>query len=140
MGADVLLRRLAAQRVHDRLLDVEVEGVAELVLLRLVRPLTARAVVAHGVVAEAVATQPGEEVAERLLADPAHAARGELEAAAVALDQPGILELLGDLRELVDAARRLVAERLAQLLAGALVDLPAAVGVAQGALQLLHPL
>src|SRR5205807_4948374 len=142
MPADAapLLAGLAPDGVHHRLLNVELKGIAELVGLALVAALAAEACRLHGVVAEAIALEAGEEVAEGLLTNPAHPPGGGLEASLVALDQPRLLESLGDALQLVEAAGRVLAERLTELIASPLIQLTAAVGLAESAFQLLERL
>ena len=74
----------APDRVLHRLLHVEVERVAELVRLVVVRVLVAGAGAFDLVTAGAVLHQLAVEVGERLVADGADRARGELEPARAA--------------------------------------------------------
>ena len=62
-------------------------------------------------------SQPREQVVEDLLADPAAAARRQLEALAVARQVAGLLEPAGEVVERVEVADRVVAEQLADLVA-----------------------
>ena len=103
----------AADGVADGALDLEVERVAELVGLGVVGALVADAPVLHLVAAELVLGQLGEEVGEGVAADLAEALGGELELALLVVDEAGVLELLGQLRELLEAAGGVVAEQVA---------------------------
>ena len=71
----------------------------------------ARAV--HLVLADLVLGQLREQLAERVLADLADAGGRELEAALLLLDEAGLLEHLGQLGQLLEAAGGVVAEQLA---------------------------
>ena len=101
----------------------------------LVRALVAEARALDFVPARAVLEEPAEEVAERALADAANALRRELHAPFALLDQPGFLEHLGELRELRERARRVVAEQVAHLVE---VDLGELSGVGRVAQQVLE--
>ena len=110
--------RAAARQIalRDRLLDVEVERVAELVGLVLVGALVADAgalelVPAGAVLASACGTgrrAPSGRCARM-------PSRRELVAALALLDQPGVLEHLGQLGQPLERAGRVVAEQLAGL-------------------------
>ena len=126
---------LAGDRVADRALDVEVERVAELVGLRVHRPLVAEPGPGELVLAELVAGQLGEEVVERVLADAAEPGRGQLVAALPVLDEPGLLEHLGQLGHLLEAVGRFVADELPGPVE---VDLGQRTGVGGAAHQLLE--
>jgi hypothetical protein len=89
---------------------VEVERVAPLVGLRVVRALVADAGGAELVAAELVLGQLREQVVEGVVADAAQALRRELEATLLGLDEAGLLELLGQLRELLERAGGVVTE------------------------------
>ena len=97
-------------RVHQGLLQVEEERVAELVGLGVVRAVAARPAVLDGVTAEAVALEVPEDVLERLVADLADGARGEAELIALPLEVPGLFQLPGYLAEALEIARRLRAQ------------------------------
>ena len=100
---------LAAEGVEQRPAQVEVERVAELVRLGRLVALPAPAAAVDPVAAERVALEPREQVVEDLLADPPAAARGQLEALAVAGQVAGLLEPAGQVverLEVADARRR----------------------------------
>ena len=104
-----------AHRVVHGAGQVEVEGVAELVglggLLTVVAgPRPGGAVVAHPVLG-----QLGEQVGEGLLADPADALRGQLEATLALVDEAGVGQLLGQLGQPVERPGGVVAEVLPHL-------------------------
>ncbi|MFM9010206.1 MAG: hypothetical protein ACKON8_04870, partial [Planctomycetota bacterium] len=71
-----------------------------------------------------VAQEPGVEIAERPLTDAPESVRGEFHAAVALLDEPRLLELPGELGELLERPGRVVTEQRAQLqeLANALLD------------------
>ena len=73
----------------------------------------ADAPVLHLVAAELVLGQLGEEVGEGVAADLAEALGRELELALLVVDEAGVLELLGQLGELLEAAGGVVAEQVA---------------------------
>ena len=103
---------LALDGVAHGALDVEVERVAELVGLGLVGALVADAGALDLVAADAVLGELVEQVGQRVLADAPHAAGRELEAALLLLDEPGLLEHLGQLGQPLEAAGRVVAEQV----------------------------
>ena len=104
---------MALQRVAYRLLDIEVERIAELVRLVLVGALVAGPGFFRLVTTGAVLEQLAEEVAECLLADGAHRARRELVAAFALLDQARVFEHARQIRESCEGAGRVVAEQIA---------------------------
>src|SRR5207245_2187365 len=110
----------------------------ELVVLGIVRAIAARAAVTHDVAAEPVALQVGEDVAERLVGDPADRARGQLEPVALALEIARLLELLRDLAELLEVPRGLLAQELLDLGAVDRVEVLGTLRVAHLALELVH--
>jgi hypothetical protein len=67
------------------------------------------------VAARAVLQQALEEIAERALTDAADPLRGELHAAFALFDESRVFELLRELGELLERARRVVAEQVAHL-------------------------
>ena len=69
------LRAVAEDAVHDRLAEVQVELVAKLIALGLVRTLPPGALVLLRVLAVVRLLELGVDLAERLLADLADAAR-----------------------------------------------------------------
>ena len=101
-------------RVAHGAFDVEVERIAELVALRLVRPLVADTRPLDLVTPDPIVGELVEQVGERVLADAPHPAGRELEAALPLLDQPRLLEHPGQLRQPLEAARRVVAEQVAR--------------------------
>ena len=137
LGPDVhrRARTLPGDRVADRAADVEVERVAELVRLVLVGALVAGARAFDLVPARAVLQQAPEEIPERALADAADALRCQLHAPFALLDEAGLFELLRKARELVERARRIVAEQLAGLVEVDLGELTGIGRVAEHVLQ-----
>ena len=111
------------------------ERVAELVRLVLVGALVPVARPLDLVAARAVLQQAPEQVAERALADAPDALRRELHAAFALLDEAGFLELLRELRELVERTRRVLAEELADLVEIDLGELTGIRRVAQHVLE-----
>src|SRR5205823_11256484 len=67
------LGRRALDAVHDGFGHVEIEDVTEVVWLHILGPLAGLSAARDGVVTKPVATQAGEQVTERLLADAPHA-------------------------------------------------------------------
>ena len=104
-------RALALDGVHQRLAQVEQERIAELVGLRLVELVAAGAAPVHRVAAEAVALEPGEDVAQRLVADLPDGARRQLQLVAVALEVPRLLEALAQFAQSLEVLARLLAEQ-----------------------------
>src|SRR5215216_1635029 len=92
----------APDGVLDRLLDIEVERIAELVGLVLERALVADAGALDLVAAGAVLEQLAVQVAERLVADGTDAFRSELQATLALLDEAGLLEHAGELSEALE--------------------------------------
>ena len=82
--------------------EVEVERVTVFVRLRRLFAVVSGAGERGGVVARPVLVQLGEEVGQRLLADPPGPLRGELEATLALVDQSGLLELLRQLGQPVE--------------------------------------
>src|SRR5207253_7405464 len=78
--------------VEEGAVDVDREGIAELVGLGLVGSLPAGAGLGKCVASERLPAQPAEDVGERLGSEPASGARGELEASAVPLQVAGFLQ------------------------------------------------
>ena len=97
--------------------QVEVERVAELVRLGRLVALPSPPAAVDPVPAERVALEPREQVVEHLLADPAAAARRQLQALAVARQVARLLEPAGQVVERVEVAHGLVAEQVADLVA-----------------------
>ena len=85
--------------------------------------------------AGAVLQEPAEQVAERALADAADALRRELHAPFTLFDEAGFLEHLGELGELRERTRRVVAEEVADAVE---VDLGELTGVRRVAQQVLE--
>ena len=134
-GVPVPLRRSALRMVR---VQIEVERVAVLVLLRLVRALVALAETIHLVLADLVLGQLVEEVAQRVGADLAQALRRELEAPFLLLDQARLLEHLGELGEALQRPRRIVAHQVAHSIHVGLGQRPGAGRAAQQVLQLVE--
>ncbi len=101
----------ARHRVPDRPLDRQVERVAPLVGLGLVGPLMADADSIHGVAPHAVLDQFGKKVGQRVLTDLPQPSGGEFQPPLFVVDQTGISKLAGELGELFQRARRVVAEQ-----------------------------
>ena len=118
--------------------QVEVERVAVLVLLGLVGALVALAEAVHLVLADLVLGQLVEQVAQRVGADLAQALRRQLEPAFLLLDQPGVLQHLGQLGQALQRAGGVVAHQVAHPVHVGLGQRPGAGGVAQQVLQLVE--
>ena len=102
-----------AEGVADRALQVELERVAVLVGLGVVRPLVAVAEAVDLVLADLVLGQLGEQVAQGVRADRPQALRRQLEAALLLLDEAGLGEHAGQLGEALQRAGGVVAEQVA---------------------------
>ena len=122
-------------RVEQRAVDVDREGVAELVGLRLLGRLPAASGLRERMTTEALAAQPAEDVGQRPHAELARGAWRELEMAAVAVEVPRLLERTGQRGELVEVVDRIVAGKVAQRLG---IDALERVRVACGDQRLLH--
>ena len=81
----------ALDGIADGPLDIEIEGVAELVGLGVVLPLVPPAEHLHGVLAQPVLLKLLEQIRESVLADPADRPGCELQAPLAVLDQAGLL-------------------------------------------------
>src|SRR2546422_2798803 len=114
---------------------MQVEGIAELVDLRLIGALRAEAPNADRVVAEAIALEPGVEVTQRLLADAAHPPRSQLHAAPALLHVALLLQLRSELAHLVGRLARIRPQQLLELLGLLGCQLPALVSLAECRLQ-----
>src|ERR1700694_3746599 len=119
---------------------MQIEGITELVDLRLVRAFRAEPADADRMGAEAIALQPGVEVAQGLLADAAHPARRQLHAAPATLDITLLLQLRGKLAHLVGRLACVGPQQLLELLRLLRCQLPALVSLAQRRLQVLDSL
>ncbi len=86
------------------------ERVAVLVRLVLVGALVPEAGALDLVPAGAVLQEALEEITQRALADAADALGRQLHPAFALLDEPGVFELLGELGELLQRARGVVAQ------------------------------
>src|SRR5262247_2560809 len=106
---------VALDRVHQRLLEIEQERIAEFVALGLVGRVAAGAPALDVVPAEAVALEAGEDVLERLVAELSDRPRGELEPIALALEVARLLQLLRQLLQPLEILRRLLAQELLDL-------------------------
>src|SRR5437870_13585027 len=95
---------------------MQVEGIAELVDLRLIGAVRAEAADADRVVAEAIALQPGIKVPQRLLPDAAHPPRRQLHAAPALLHVALLLQLGSQRAHLVGRLARIRPEQLLELL------------------------
>ena len=67
------------------------------------------------VAAEAVLVELGKQVGQGVLTDLAHALGRQLVAALLLLDEAGLLEHLGQLRQALEAAGAVIAEQVARL-------------------------
>ena len=112
-GVPVTPRAAPAEGVADRALQVELERVAVLVGLGVVRPLVAVAEAVHLVLTDLVLGQLGEQVAQGVGADRPQPLRRQLEAALLLLDEPGLGEHPGQLGEPLQRAGGVVAEQVA---------------------------
>ena len=106
------LRALAHDGVEQGLLEIHQERVAVLVVLELVRGVGADAAAEQLVLAHPGLLELVEDVAQRGLADPAHAAGRQLHAPALALDVARLLQDLIDAAQLVQRLPGVVAEQL----------------------------
>ena len=115
LGRQLHRRALSAapQRVADGALQIQVERVAVLVLLGLVGALVPLSEAVLLMLPGLVLGQTGEDVAQRLRADLAHAPRRDLQLAVALTDEPLALHLLHQLRQLVHGARHFVAQQVA---------------------------
>src|SRR5262249_25835012 len=86
------LGALTAESVHDRPVEVEVEGIAELVALGVVGAVDALTGVVDLVLAGLLFLELSVDLAEGFLADLAGAARRELPGVAALADVAGVLE------------------------------------------------
>src|SRR5437588_69212 len=103
----------ALQGVANGPLDVEVEGVAELVGLGLVGPLVTHAGGVGLVAPQAVLGQPGEEVRQGVLPYAAHPPRSQLVSPLPLLDDARLLQQLGQLGQPFQRTGRVVPHQLA---------------------------
>jgi hypothetical protein len=118
--------------------QVELERVAELVLLRLVGALVAGPLAVQLVLPHVLLGELGEEVAQRIGADRPQAARRELEPAFLLLDQPGLLEHLRQLTQPFELLRGVVAEEVAHAVHVGFGEGPGVGGVLQEMLELVE--
>ena len=96
-------------------MHVELEGVAELVGLRLEGALARSTRAKDLVLARPVLLEVLEDVAQRVLADLLHAFGRELHATLARVDVARLLQELGQLRQTLEATRGIVAKELAGL-------------------------
>ncbi len=94
-------------------MQVELERIAELVRLGLVGPLVTETFAVLLVLTDALLGELGEQVAQGVGADRPQPPRRELEPAFAILDQPGVLEHLGELAQPLERAGGVVAEQIA---------------------------
>src|SRR5438270_7012717 len=106
------LRTFPHDRVEKRLLHLEEEWIAVLVLLQVVRGIRADAAAPQLVLAHAGLLELVEDVAQRRLADASHPTRRQLEPAALAFDVARLLQKVRDLAKLVQSLASLRAEEL----------------------------
>ena len=125
----------AAHGIEQGAVDVDAERVAELVALRVVGELATAPGARSRVPAEALAPQPTEDLGQRLRAELPRGAGGELEAAALAVDVPRLLERLRQVREPIQLVDRVVATEVMQRVP---IQPLERVGVARGEELLLH--
>ncbi len=88
--------------------------------------------------AEPVALEVREDVAQRLVAELADRPRRQLEPIALALEVPGLLELLGDFLQPLEVAGRFLAEQPLDLGRIDLLEVVRRLGATELALELLH--
>src|SRR5581483_39773 len=105
----------ALERVHERLADVDVHRVAVLVFLRLLERLPVQALDHRVVVAPAVAVEHLEDLAERLVADPAHSLGAQAQPLAGADEVTVLFEHVLDALQVLELLVGLVAQELADL-------------------------
>ena len=122
---------LAPYRVHERFADVEIEHVPEFVRLGVLLALSTLPMPRHRMIPKAIATQPREEITERLLPDAPEPAGGETHAFLIALDEPALFELVGHALQAREVARGVVTEDVAQGFFGGVVERLTAVHPAQ---------
>ena len=128
-------------RVHDRLLQVQVERIAELVGLRVLRPVDAAGPAsATLVLAEAFLLELGVDLAQCRLSDLARASRRQLPGVAALADVAGVFQDLEELLQFLQRFGRFIAEKLLQLLHVDVFDVAAVLGALELALQLVHVL
>ena len=117
------------------------EGIAELVELRVVRAVAVAAGFGHVVLAEGLALEVGVDFGQRLFADLAGAARGELPGVAVLADVTGFFEQFEQVFKLLERFARLFAEQLFELVRIDVIEVAAVLHLFERALhliQLLH--
>src|SRR5207302_4818875 len=100
--------------------------------------IAARAPALDRVSPEAVALEVREDVLERLVAELADGARGQLEAIALALEVARLLQLPGELFQPLEVLRRFLAEELLDVDGIDLLQVVRRLDAAQLALELLH--
>ena len=123
------LRAFAEDAVHDRLAEVEVEGVAELVGFGLVGALAALALIALGVLTVGGLLELIVDLAHGLLLDLADAARGELPLVALFADVASLLKDFEEVLELLEGVGGFFAEQLAELVLVDVVEVAAVLGL-----------
>ncbi len=90
--------------------------------------------------AERVAVEAGEQLVEDLLPDPPIAARGELEAVAVALEVAGALEAVGEVLERIEVPGRIRPEQVVDVRAVDLAEVARATRAVELRLELVERL
>ena len=104
-------------RVHQRFLQIEQEGIAKLVWFALIRAFAANAAIRTDVPPEAIAFHFIEDILKRLLADFADAFSSQFPAIALFLDIASFLQHLHQLFELLNGLVLFIAEQFFDLLA-----------------------
>ena len=134
-------RSAAEDGVADRLFEVQVERIAELVELRVVGAVAVAAGFRHVVFAEGLALEVGVDFGQRFFADLARAARRELPGVAVLADVTGFFEQFEQVLELFERFARFLAQQLLELVRIDVIEVAAVLHLFERALhliQLLH--
>ena len=113
-------------RIANRALDVEREGVAELIGLGLEVPLMPDSRDHNVVTTKAIGGKLGVQIVEDVLADLAKCAGRQLECATLVVDEPCLLEHLGELGHLLHGVRHVITKQFRRSLE---IDLCESAGV-----------
>ena len=128
------------QSVPDSALQVQVERVTELVLLRVAVAFSAGASHVHLVLADSVALYLRKDVLHSLLADSPDPLGRQLQPVALPGHVAGLLQHPGDALKLLQVSPCVVAEKLLHLIQVQVIKVASACGLAYLALQLVHAL
>ncbi len=131
---------LAHQGVRHRRPEVEVERVPELERLGRLLAVAATAGALEAMAAERVAPQPGEQVVEHLLADPAAAAGRELQPVAVPVEVARRLQAGRQVLQRVEVAGRVRPEQVTDVRPVDVAEIAGAADPLEVALQLVQRL